>query len=260
MARGEIERMHEDLERSLKKPEDKRSWAMVIDVRKCIGCFSCAISCKAENVAPPGTSYRVVHIVESGDYPTLDRFFMPTNCQQCDNPPCMAAAAKEGKGFITKRKDGIVTFQYDKLKESKKAREAAQKACPYTAVVSDNGGFYTEGTPVLEPYETRDFFEYGKKLTRKGNKLENTIRKCTFCLHRLRAGMIPACVSTCLGRAMYFGDAGDSKSLVSELIALKGVWRIKEDLGTKPRVYYLGYENRQKMNVITPATCLECHG
>ncbi|RMG58828.1 MAG: 4Fe-4S dicluster domain-containing protein [Deltaproteobacteria bacterium] len=259
MSRGEIQRMHEDLSRALKKPEDERSWVMVVDVRKCVGCHACSVSCMAENVAPPGSSYRVVFEVESGEYPTLDRFFMPTNCQQCDKPPCKAAADKIAKDAITKRKDGIVVFNYEKLKKNPKAGEAAQKACPYTAIVADDGTFYTENTPVLEPYETRSFFEYGKKLTRKGGALKGAIRKCTFCLHRLREGMLPACVSTCIGRAMYFGDGSDPKSLVSELISKKGVWRIKSGEGTEPRVYYLGFETRTKMIQITPTTCLECH-
>ncbi len=259
MSRGEILRMQKDLRRALDKPEGSRSWVMVVDNRKCIGCFTCAVSCMAENVTPPGTSYRVVHLEEKGEYPTLDRFFMPSNCQHCDKPPCKVAADMHEKGLITKRRDGIVVFHYEKLRKNKKGRDAAKKACPYIAIVSDNGSFYTEGTPVLEPYETRDFFEYGEKLSRKKGATSGTIRKCTFCLHKLRAGMIPACVSTCLGRAMYFGDGSDPKSLVSELIRKEGVWRIKSGLHTSPRVYYLGYEHRSDFTTISPASCLECH-
>ena len=64
-------------------------------------------------------------------------------------------------------------------------------------------------------------------------------RKCHFCIHRLEAGLLPACVSTCIGRATYFGDASDPDSLVSELVARPNVMRLKEELGTQPRVYYL---------------------
>lgn len=259
MATGEIVRMHEELERALARPEKDRSWAMVIDVRKCVGCHACSVSCMAENVTPPGTSYRVVFEAENEEYPNTDRYFMATNCQHCDNPPCKAAADRFDKGAIAKRPDGIVTFDYGKLRKNGKAREAAKKACPYTAIVSDTGAFYTEGTPALEAYETRDFFESGEKVTRKGKKLSGTIRKCTFCLHRLTAGMIPACVSTCIGRAMYFGDLSDKSSLVSELVAREGAWRIKSDLKTSPRVYYLGYKNRGDFTTITPTSCLVCH-
>ena len=54
-------------------------------------------------------------------------------------------------------------------------------------------------------------------------------------------GLIPACVTTCIGRALYFGDKNDTQSLVNELLTKnKGkVLRIRENRGTEPRVYYL---------------------
>ncbi|MFQ5848175.1 MAG: 4Fe-4S dicluster domain-containing protein [Candidatus Methylomirabilales bacterium] len=259
MALNELQRMHEDLERALRKPASKRSWAMVIDLRKCVGCHACTVSCAAENVCPPGTSYRKVFEVEYQSFPELDRFFMPANCQQCDNPPCMKAANKVAPGAIEKRKDGIVEFRYDRLRKNARAGEAAQKACPYYAIVEDRGGFYTEGTPVLEAYETRNFYEYDETLNRKKGDTRGAIRKCTFCPHRLDSGMLPACVSTCIGRAMYFGDKNDPKSLVSELIRNEKVWNLKAGLGTGPRIYYIGYEHRTTIAVGTPATCTVCH-
>jgi len=51
--------------------------------------------------------------------------------------------------------------------------------------------------------------------------------------------MLPQCVTSCIGRATFFGDANDPDSLVSELIAKLNVMRLKEELGTEPRVYYL---------------------
>lgn len=257
MAVNEIVRMHEDLERALKKPAEKRSWVMVIDVRRCVGDHACAVSCMAENVCPPGTSYRWVFETEYQSYPGLDRFFMPANCQHCDNPPCLKAANRHKKGAITKRPDGIVVFNYEKLSSSSSAMDAAKKACPYYAIVDDRGDYYTEGTPRLEPYETRTFYEYGSRLNRK--KTKGSIRKCHFCLHRLESGMIPACVSTCIGRAMYFGDLNDPGSLVSELIRKEKTLRLKEAEGTKPRVYYIGFKDRTDISISTPATCLVCH-
>jgi molybdopterin-containing oxidoreductase family iron-sulfur binding subunit len=257
MAFNEIVRMHEDLERSLKKPLSKRSWIMIIDIRKCVGDHACTISCMAENVCPPGTSYRKVFETEYNDYPKLDWFFMPANCQHCDNPPCMQAANKVINKAIRKRADGIVVFDYKKLSNSTKAMENAQKACPYYAIVKDKGKYYTQNTPVFEPYEKRVFYEYDRKLSRKDTK--NTIRKCTFCQHRLKRGMIPACVSTCLGRAMYFGDANEPRSLVSELLANQKVWRFQEALKTKPRIYYIGYKDRENLSKSTIVSCQACH-
>jgi molybdopterin-containing oxidoreductase family iron-sulfur binding subunit len=51
--------------------------------------------------------------------------------------------------------------------------------------------------------------------------------------------MLPACVTTCVGGATYFGDKNDPESLVSELIASQRVMRLKEEQGTNPKVYYL---------------------
>lgn len=64
-------------------------------------------------------------------------------------------------------------------------------------------------------------------------------RKCTFCVHRIENGQLPSCVTTCIGHATYFGDLADPESLVSELAASPNVIRLKEELGTKPRVLYL---------------------
>ena len=64
-------------------------------------------------------------------------------------------------------------------------------------------------------------------------------RKCHFCIHRLEAGMLPACVTTCIGYATFFGDMNDPESLIHELAGEPNEMRLKEELGTKPRVFYL---------------------
>lgn len=257
MALNEIVRMHEDLERALKKPERRRGWVMIIDLRKCVGDHACAVACMAENLCPPGTSYRKVFETEFKEYPGLERFFMPSNCRQCDNPPCMKAANRIMKGAVRKRSDGVVVFDYEKFKKSEKAKKMAKEACPYYAIVEDDGSYYTQGTPKLEPYETREFYEYNQRLTRR--LTEGSIRKCTFCIHRVLNGMIPACVSTCVGRALYFGDNNDPKSLVSEILRREKVVPFKEDLRTKPRLYYIGYKGRENIPLSTPVTCRVCH-
>ena len=247
-----ILRMQEDLKRALKKPVGKRSWVMVIDADRCIACHACTVSCKAENALPPGVSYRVVREAETGEFPNVKRFFMPTNCQQCDNPPCVKGLRKE---MYTKRPDGILVFNYDRLR-GKDLFKKVQSQCPYTAVYYDDGRFYTEGTPRFAPYEARDSFEYGKRWRRKGTGPSpiGAVRKCHFCLHRLEAGMLPACVTTCVGGAMHFGDRNDPRSLVSELLKQRQTLRINEAEGTKPRVVYVTGV------VATVQECAECHG
>ncbi|NLL18549.1 MAG: 4Fe-4S dicluster domain-containing protein, partial [Clostridia bacterium] len=68
---------------------------------------------------------------------------------------------------------------------------------------------------------------------------KGTVRKCTFCFHRLSRGEEPACVETCLGDARYFGDLNDPNSVVSKLATSPRAFYLKEAMGTLPRVIYL---------------------
>ena len=90
------------------------------------------------------------------------------------------------------------------------------------------------------PYETLPVYEWNKKVAREEEAGPmDKVRKCHFCLHRIERGLLPQCVTTCIGRATFFGDLEDPTSLVSELIKKPNVMRLKEEAGTKPRVYYL---------------------
>lgn len=240
----EIQRMQADIRRALQKPIEQRNWIMVIDGRKCVGCQACVVACAAENVLPPGVSYRSVPEIEYGTYPNVRRYPMPTQCMQCDKPPCMAAANAIAPGSITKRPDGIVAIDYTKFR-GRAAFDAAFKACPYRALYYDDGRFYTQPTPAFQPYEEAVSHDYGRRWVRdRARRAEPPIgsgRKCHFCLHRLNAGLVPACVSTCIARTIYFGDKNDPQSLVSEVLEKNAgkVLRIRENRGTEPRVYYI---------------------
>ena len=89
--------MQKDLERALQKPEAERRWAMLIDLRKCVGCHACTVGCVSENKLPPGMYYRPVHEYEQGKYPQVTRTFLPRPCMQCDNPPCVDACPVKGE-------------------------------------------------------------------------------------------------------------------------------------------------------------------
>ena len=226
-------RMQHELKRALRKPLEQRRWVMVIDLRKCIGCHACTIACIAENKLPPGVVYRPVLEEEIGTYPHVTRRFIPRPCMQCDNPPCVPVCPVNA---TWKRPDGIVEIDYDACIGCR----YCITACPYSARVSDFGEFYTDNTPKRQAYEEAPNFEYGKQWPRKeGQSPIGNARKCHFCIHRLDEGMLPACVTTCVGLATYFGDANDSESLVSELVASPRVMRLKEEMGTEPKVYYL---------------------
>jgi len=249
----ELTRMREDLRRALKKQVEQRRWAMIVNTRRCTACYACVVACMAENCSPPGVAYRRVAEMESGEYPQVSRIFMPANCMQCDNPPCVKAAPA---GAITKRPDGIVAVDYGKLR-GKDAFEKVQKACPYNAFSYDDGSYYTKDTPALQPYEKAATYEYGKPVTRtaRGGPA-GAARKCHFCLPRLGAGMLPACVTTCDGGAMFFGDASDADSLVARLLRVHGSMRLQVAQKTEPRVHYLVDDSAAADSL---KACLACH-
>jgi tetrathionate reductase subunit B len=83
-------------------------------------------------------------------------------------------------------------------------------------------------------------FEYGKQWPRSGkNQPIGNARKCHFCVHRLANGMLPQCITTCIGRAGYFGDENDPESLIAKVKKANKIQVLKADKGTKPRVYYV---------------------
>jgi len=232
---SQLERMRVELLQALKKPVAERKWVMVIDQKKCVGCDSCTVSCNSENNLPPGVVYRPVPKKEVGTFPNVAWIFTPKPCMHCDQPPCVPVCPVKA---TWKQEDGTVIIDYDICIGCRNCIAS----CPYNARTSDFGDFFGRNTPEIMAYETRPNYEYSKDWTRKpgihSSPIGNT-RKCTFCLHRIRAGMLPACVTTCLGGATYFGDYNNNHSLVHELIGTPRVKRLKEELGTKPSVYYL---------------------
>ena len=119
---------------------------MVIDLRKCSGCDACTIGCKAENQLPPGVVYRPVIDEEIGTYPNVRRRFLPRPCMQCEKPPCTPVCPV---GATWRRSDGVVAMDYEKCIGCR----YCIVACPYSARTADEGAFYTEGTPAVQPYE-----------------------------------------------------------------------------------------------------------
>jgi molybdopterin-containing oxidoreductase family iron-sulfur binding subunit len=250
--------MQRDLLRALGKPVERRSWIMAVDTRKCIGCDACTVACMAENGLPPGVAYRTVITMVSGTFPNVEGVYKPTNCQQCNNPPCLRAANAVTPGAMAKRPDGIVTVDYAKF--GRRAFEAAAKVCPYKALSFDEGRYWTDGTPARQAYETRPRVEYGRVWTRMDGALPiGAGRKCHFCLQRIETGQLPACVATCIGGATYFGDANDAESLVAETVAQTKPMRVNEALGTRPRVYYAAAAGRATLPTPSSESCVACH-
>lgn len=207
-------------------------WVMIADLRRCVGCQTCTAACKHVNATPPGVQWRRVLDMEIGEYPEVKRAFVPTGCMHCDEPPCMHVCPTTA---TKKRADGIVTIDYDLCIGC----AYCSVACPYDArFKSDSASF-----------------AYGKAMQSEeqgpGEERIGVATKCTFCVERIDAGLAkglapgvdpeatPACVNSCIAQALHFGDLEDPQSNVAQLLAENQHFRLHEELGTGPRIYYL---------------------
>lgn len=212
-------------------------YGMVVDVRKCVGCKSCAVACKAENHTPPGVAYNIVMEREIGTYPDVRRRFIFRPCMQCATPSCTKVCPTRATHI---RDDGIVAIDYDRCIGCR----YCIAACPYGVRAFDYGHNY-HNHPTA--YENEPSPEYGRNRKRARNRSPiGNVRKCHFCLHRIKKGLAPACASTCLGNAIHFGDLNDPEARcwvhgekLRALLASHNSIRLKEELGNNPSVYYL---------------------
>ena len=186
-----------------------RRYAMVIDLRKCIGCMACVVACKAEFGTPMGVWRSWVKTADKGTYPNTNRIFMPRLCNHCDYPVCVRNCPTQA---TFKHKDGFVLQRYNRCIGCR----TCVIACPYNA-------------RHLVPAKRTDM-----------NMPHMVVDKCTFCIHRVKRGQSPACVQACVGGAMVFGDLNNQKSEVAQLVTKEKTTVLKPELGTKPSVFYIG--------------------
>lgn len=206
-----------------------KKYVLLMDLRKCVGCTSCQVSCKMENAVPMRSFRSKVDIADTGDYPKAKRFFFPKMCNHCDEPPCVEPCPVKGATF--KRKDGVVVI--DRAKCIGCGR--CVSSCPYGA------RFIHPNVAV-----SNDPQKYAAKVSEVKGKKAADLRvadKCDYCLHRLDAGIEePACVRNCVGKARFFGDINDPKSEVAKLAAANKTSTWSPDYGTKPMVLFIALD------------------
>jgi len=202
-------------------------WGMVIDLDRCVACQACTAACRAENnvaFAGPESSelgraifwHEVLSEVE-GEYPNVRGTFIPRPCMHCDNPPCVRVCPV---GATYQNEEGLVLQRYERCIGCR----YCMVACPYAV------RYFNWHTP-----------EWPEGMDRYCNpdipvRPKGIVEKCTFCSHRLP---VPACNQACPGNARFFGDLDDPDSVVSQLARGPRAFRLLEDLGTEPKVYYL---------------------
>lgn len=210
----------------------RRSWVMVIDLKKCEGCVTidstpqCTQACITGHFVPKGQEWIQVYQVEQ---PGGGSYFMPTPCYHCQSAPCVnvcpvAATYHTEEGIVLIDQKRCIGCRF------------CMAACPYQR------RFFNWGEPELPPEAA--FVEYSPE--RQIPAIRGTVMKCDFCPDNMKNGRLPDCVSGCPMKALYMGDMIENKATngveivrLSSFLDEGNAYRHKEDLGTQPRVWYL---------------------
>ena len=208
-----------------------------LNISKCKGYRKCVDACVEENNQGRDTQIQYIRVLEmergsmnleeSNHYydpetvPQKGKFYMPVQCMQCENPPCVRACPVKA---TWKETDGVVVIDYDWCIGCR----YCMTACPYWA------RHFNWNEPELPPEELNPVTHYlGNRPRSKG-----VMEKCMFCVQRTRKGKQPACMEACPTGARVFGNLLDPESEIRYILENKTVFRLKEDLGTEPKFWY----------------------
>ena len=191
----------------------EKKLGMLIDLSLCVGCNACAVACKQENGVPLTKFNTWVESWDVDDAGTIRRANVPKQCNHCADAPCVTVCPT---GASYRTEDGVVLVDAEKCIGCK----YCMAACPFQARwVNDETG---------------------------------EVDKCTFCYHRSSHGLLPACVSTCITRARYFGDLNDPQSDIAKKLAeIGGGDALYDDLGLDPSLLYVGLSEVEGMPVVS---------
>jgi Fe-S-cluster-containing dehydrogenase component len=176
-----------------------RRYAMTMDTKRCVGCHACVYACKAENDLPEQGYRDWIEVETRGSFPSLTQQIRSERCKHCEHPPCVSACPT---GASHVNEGGTVLVTHHKCTGCK----ACIASCPYDARYVHDDGY---------------------------------VDKCTFCLHRVRQGKQPACVTVCPTKALVFGDLNDPESEISKLLARRKHEVKEPERGLEPHLYYL---------------------
>ena len=203
-------------------------YAMIVDLKRCVGCHACAVACRAEwNVPLPFARNWVQHLGPENTPSGLASTFYVGLCNHCDKPACVPVCPvpPEERIFV----------------DVKTAREIS---LPVTATWKDpfNGTVQIDKKRCIGCGACRDACPFGARYV--NNKQKNPkADKCTFCVERLAAGRKPACLETCIADALIFGDIHDATSQVFQLMKKEKLYKLESStVRLAPNVYYCGQE------------------
>ena len=209
-----------------------KSFVMVIDLARCKNLKKCQEACNHMHHVHPGQNW--IKVLSMNDAEHTAPYWQPSTCMHCDEPPCVKVCPVDA---TFKRQDGIVLIDSDRCVGCR----FCMAACPYSTRV------FNWEAPDLPAEVAEQHYSCETSVPQK----KGTVGKCDFCPDMTRRGELPHCVSACPNGVFFFGDMNEDSVTngaetfrFSELIKDKAGYRLMEDLGTKPRVYYLPPVNR----------------
>ena len=204
-----------------------KKFVMVIDLARCKNVGACRDSCNHAHHLHPDHNWVKIYQMQDADHTAP--YWQPTTCMHCDEPPCVKVCPVDA---TFKRQDGIVLIDSDRCIGCR----FCMAACPYSTRV-----FNWEDPHLPIELASQAYSSETSTPQKKG-----TVGKCDFCPDMARKGELPHCVSACPNGVFFFGDMnedtvtnGTETFRFSELIKDKAGYRLMEDLGTKPSVYFL---------------------
>ncbi len=223
---------------SSQEPLPETFFAYALDISRCIGCRRCVYGCVQENNQSRDPQIHWIQVLEMEKETGIDflhanlyytheevphegHFYVPVQCQQCKNPPCVKACPV---GATWTEPDGIVVVDYNWCIGCR----ACMAGCPYGARHFNWGKI---GLPAEEANPTTHYL--GNRPRTKG-----VVEKCTFCIQRVREGRYPKCVEICPVGARKFGNLLDETDEIRYILENKRVLILKEELNTQPKFYY----------------------
>lgn len=211
-----------------------------LDLSRCIGCRRCVYACVKENNQSRNPQIHWIRVLQMdkeegvdlqhadlyynpAEVPQEGHFYMPVQCHQCKNPPCVKVCPVQA---TWQEPDGLTVVDYNWCIGCR----YCMAACPYGA------RHFNWGEPSLPPEEMNPKTHYlGNRPRRKG-----VVEKCTFCIQRTRhdPGRYPACVEACPTGTRKFGNLLDPQSEIRYVLETKRVFLFKGELNTQPRFFY----------------------
>jgi molybdopterin-containing oxidoreductase family iron-sulfur binding subunit len=203
----------------------RHQWGFVVDLRKCDGCAKCTKACQKTHYLDKDQKWiNVYEITNSAG----QAYFMPRLCMQCENPPCLRVCPV---GATYMNPEGVVLVNQTTCIGCR----TCMAACPYEA------RYFNWNEPPAAPSTLHQPMPEFPVPQQRG-----TVGKCILCVHNADVGKLPACVEACTMEALYIADLavdaatnGHETVKLSKLLRENDATRFREELGTRPRVYYI---------------------